>query len=510
MSRTRSFLHGIGIRYLNQVLTTLVGLWLTWFLLDRLGQDEYGLWLMALPLLAFLELSDLGVNAVVPREVAYLSGRVQGTDERAAALAGFLARVWRLTFWQLPLVAGVAGLLWFVAGKLEEPVVVPLAAVALFFVATFPFRMYEPALLGLQDLAFVGLVGAAAWLLQTAVTVGLVVADFGFWALVLGWAVNRMTMAAACWVRLRAAYLRGTSPHPADPDFRECRALLARGLWVSAGRLAHVLLSGTDIIILGALLGPAAAVVYACTGKLINLFSQQAYALITTAEPGLSQLRVSASMSRVVRAATVLSQLMLLFTGLIACVVLATNEGFVGWWVGADRYAGAELTGLLLAVMIVRHLTFTMRHLLYCFGYERALALIGLADGAATVGATLFLVPFFGPIGSLVPAGSRHPGAGRSFAGLPSALAVAVLDDGSGDRASESFLDTRRRHRFDSDWNRRVRHLRCHHAAGAVERAELGFCATAPCRAARSVLESRVVAGETEQRSRGLKKSGAK
>ena len=48
MTRTRRILHGLAVGYASQVLMTVVGLWLTTFLLARLGQVDYGLWLIAM------------------------------------------------------------------------------------------------------------------------------------------------------------------------------------------------------------------------------------------------------------------------------------------------------------------------------------------------------------------------------------------------------------------------------------------------------------------------------
>jgi O-antigen/teichoic acid export membrane protein len=141
-------------------------------------------------------------------------------------------------------------------------------------------------------------------------------------------------------------------------------------------------------------------VVYVCTAKLPMIFGTQAYTLILTAEPALSELRVSGSAAQVTRASTALGQLMLLASGLIACVLLATNQGFVTWWLGPEQYGGTTLTVLLLAAMTTRHLTFTLGHILYCFGYEKALAVLGLADGLVTVGGTVGLVALLGPSGA--------------------------------------------------------------------------------------------------------------
>ena len=67
MSRTKRFVRGVGLGYANQVLTTLVAFWLTPFLLHRIGQHDYGLWLVGTQLMFYLALLDLGIVALLPR-----------------------------------------------------------------------------------------------------------------------------------------------------------------------------------------------------------------------------------------------------------------------------------------------------------------------------------------------------------------------------------------------------------------------------------------------------------
>ena len=47
MSRTRRILDSSTVGYVHQAVVILVGLWLTPFLLHKVGQREYGLWLVA-------------------------------------------------------------------------------------------------------------------------------------------------------------------------------------------------------------------------------------------------------------------------------------------------------------------------------------------------------------------------------------------------------------------------------------------------------------------------------
>jgi O-antigen/teichoic acid export membrane protein len=402
MSRARRYLHGVGVNYLQVVLVAACGLWLTRFLLDRIGPEELGAWLVLLPLLGYLELVDLGVVAVLPREVAYATGRAAGDGQEA--VAAVLGKARRLVLWQLPMVALAAAVFWGLSQLSGAASGWAAAALALLYVVLFPSRIYPAALQGLQDLAALGWINVACWSLQFALTVLLVLSGAGVWALVAGFAAQRLAAPALAWWRLRHRF------PTACPNIRvplppaEARTILRQGLWVSLSRVAQVLLNGTEVVIVGTLLGPAAVVLYSCTAKLTTLFGPQIYTLATTAEAALSELRGRESSDRLLDVSGTLRQAILLASGLVACVVLAANQAFVTWWVGADRCGGLAMTAALAVTMVLRHFHFTLGHLLYCLGQERPLALLSLADGAVTVAVTALFVALLGPLGA--PLGS--------------------------------------------------------------------------------------------------------
>ncbi len=118
------------------------------------------------------------------------------------------------------------------------------------------------------------------------------------------------------------------------------RDYVARSVWVSVSQVAQVLLNGTDVMIIGALLGPAAVVPYACTGKLVSVLANQPQAILQSAAPALSELRTSADRGRLFKVSAALAQATLAVSGLVACIVLAVNAGFVRWWVGPDQFGG--------------------------------------------------------------------------------------------------------------------------------------------------------------------------
>ncbi len=203
------------------------------------------------------------------------------------------------------------------------------------------------------------------------------------------------------------------------------RAELGRGIWMSVSQIAQVLLNGTDLLIIGTLLGPAAIVPYACTGKLVTILASQPQLFMQTALPALSELRTSVPQARLFQVSTSMSQLLLLCSGAIACVVLAVNESFVSWWVGEARFAGVGLTAVLVLGMLLRHWNLAAIYTLFCFGNERRLALTTAADGIVGVIAMLALVPWLGlygaALGSLI---------GTATVSLPLNLSALARQEG--------------------------------------------------------------------------------
>lgn len=402
-SRLRRFIGGLGFGYVNTLVTVTVGLWLTPYLLRHLGSHHYGLWLLGAQLLVYLALMDVGIVQLVPRDVAVAAGRANGDYAELQAIIGRTARI---VLWQMaPVALAGALVIVFLPSEWTE-LRWPIAIVVVTFVATFPLRVLTAILQGMQDLAFLGGVQLAGWIAGTAVTVAGIASDIGLYALALGWVTTQFVAVLAAWRRLVTVHAHVLPKRLPSLAFSAVKGQLASGAWISVNQIGQVLLAGTDLLVVGKLLGPAAVVPYACTGKLLALLANQPQMFMQMALPALSELRTAASRERLFDVARSMSQVMLLLSGGIVALVLAVNGSFVSWWVGESQFAGTGLTALLLLSMLVRHLNLTLVYTLFCFGYERRLAITSVSDGIVGLVIMLALVPFLGlygaPLGSLL------------------------------------------------------------------------------------------------------------
>ncbi|HLG54690.1 MAG TPA: oligosaccharide flippase family protein [Vicinamibacterales bacterium] len=397
--RLRRFIGGLGLGYLQMFVTVAVGLWLTPYLLRHLGSHDYGLWLLGAQVLVYLALMDLGVVQLVPREIAIAAGRANGDHAELQALVGQTAR---LVLWQLLPVA-VAGCLivWLIPVE-WAPLRWPMAIVVLTFVVTFPLRVFGAVLQGVQDLAFLGGVQLASWAAGAAMTVAGIAAGLGLYSLALGWVTTQLMSAILAWRRLATVYAYVLPAHLPSLSFSVARHQIGRGAWISVNQVAQVLLGGTDLVVVGKLLGPEAVVPYACTGKLLTMLANQPQMFMQMALPALSEMRTAASRERLFDVSRSMAQVMLLLSGAIVVVVLAVNGPFVSWWVGESRFGGMGLTALLLVSMLVRHVNLTLVYTLFCFGHERRLAVTSVADGLVGLAVMVILVPLLGLYGAVL------------------------------------------------------------------------------------------------------------
>jgi O-antigen/teichoic acid export membrane protein len=426
MTRTRRFLRGLSLSYFNQALVALVGLWLTPFLLHRLGKEDFGLWQIGSQWLAYLTLVDLGVLALLPREVAYATGR-SGGAEQAADLPTLIGQSIRLLLWQVPFVALAAVVLYVSMPPRWEALRGPLGWVMLSYVLLFPLYSFYVVLQGLQDMVFLGWVHFGYWLLNLVVSIVLAYVGCRLYALMAGAIALQVFLCGACWYRCRSRFPYVLPTHLPALPWPEARRRLVQGFWYSLARLAQVLLGNTDLVIIGALLEPEATVPFVCTAKLISVLGNQPQLFMHLAAPGVSEVKASQSPERLFGVSTALSQAMLLVSGAVVCVVLVVNQGFVTWWpgIGAEQYGGFLLSLLLVLSMLLRHWNTTVVQVIFCFGYERLIALTTLLDGLVTVGGAVFFVWLYGPLGA--PLGSIL---GVCLVSLPTNLAAQARESG--------------------------------------------------------------------------------
>jgi O-antigen/teichoic acid export membrane protein len=427
MSRTSRVLASASLGYVQLAVTTAVNLWWTPFLLRHFSQRDYGLWMAALPVVTYVSLVDFGVITVLQRDVAFALGSAGGDFRKATDLPALVGRTLRLVLMQLPILCVAAILAWLAIGRRGEWEALrgPSAIVLVALVVSFPLRVNHALLMGLQDLSFVAKLGMLNWVICIGGGAALVVLGWGLQGLAISLATAQITTNVGYYVRVKVRF-PGTLPRGLPSLARsEAKARLGKGFWIIVSQLAAILLNGSDVIVIAAILGAASVVPYAITGKLIALLANVPMHIMASAQPALSELRSSPERARLAEICVALTQAVLLASGFIAVLVIACDRGFVAWWVGSQQFAGGRVVLLLVASMVVNHWWLTTIYAIFSFGYERRISVTTIANGLVTLGATVVCTRYFGiagaPIASLV---------GLVAVALPATLVAVARETG--------------------------------------------------------------------------------
>lgn len=423
-SRTQRFFNGLILTYGYQALLVVAGIFLTPFYLRHLGQHDYGLWLAGTQLLTYLTLTDFGVVALLPLETAYATGRAKGSDT-ADDLPHIIGQTTRIVLYQLPIVMIIATAMWLSIPAEWQGLRGPLGVILFAFVLGFPLRILPALLQGLQDLAFANALQIVIWVTTTVSTILMVFAGWSLYALAVGWLISQF-IATPLWLYRLMTRFPHVMPRRLPPMvWSAARSQLGKGFWVSVGQVAQLLMSNTDLLVVGKIFGPAAVVPYSCTGKLAGVLGNQATLLMHTATPALCELKTSESKQRVFQALVALSQGMLTFSGLVFCIVVLVNHWFVNWWVTAAQYGGLTLTLVLLILMVVRHWTTVTAYSVFSFGHQRRISLTNLCDGVVSTGSCIALGMAFG-----LPGAAAGSLIGACLVSLPCNLLIIAQEVG--------------------------------------------------------------------------------
>jgi len=390
-SRTSRFIWGVGLNYLNFGIVTLTGLWLTRFLLSTIGVDAMGSWVQLLQLTIFLNLLDLGVLALMPRDLAVVNAR-SDTQEQVQVLIG---RYTQIVLLQTPIVALVALVGWWIAISSDSSVAIPLGIVLGCYTLLFPFRIGMAILNGLQDLRYVGSIQLISFTTGTLTTVGLAIAQCGIIALALGWCVNQLTTVLFVWLRIVRKHQSIWPTHFERVDRGAIRELLTKGLWASLATVGVMLTGNLDVLAIGRFQDAMEVLRYAFTTKLIMVVGGQVTVLCGLVIPGLADVRASGDEQKTLRVLSAYTQLVLLVSGWIACVLLMCNTSFVALWVGPQYNFDFPVTAVLIVVMMIRHWQNSLSVAMFLFQREKTLWIATCGEGLVNA-AAMFSLAYFG------------------------------------------------------------------------------------------------------------------
>jgi O-antigen/teichoic acid export membrane protein len=398
----RSLARSIASNWIGFAVQVIVTFALTPFVLRSLGAEGYGVWSVAVGLSGYYGLLDFGIRSGLTQFIARHNavGDQEKVNESVSTGVAALA------------VLGVAGAVatcllssraagWFGVAAADAPsagravLLLGLGVSAQFVL--FPFSAVLTALQrfdvanGIGVATRLGTAAATWWILsQGGGLVGLAAVTAA------GSLVDYLLRVVAAFRLMPQLRIR-----PERASMVAMRCLLVYGVWniVIAGGIR--LISYSDILVIGACLGAAAATPFALAANVVNYFAQMLIPVAQVFFPAFAGLDARGDLKRVRALYISGSRLMLTLASVSATAATVWAADFFQLWIGSGR--PSTLTPTIFRVLLAAAVFSTWQRLgcqvLLGMGRVRTLAGLIFMEAAANLALSLWLVYALGPVG---------------------------------------------------------------------------------------------------------------
>lgn len=411
-------LKNVAFSWLALFTTLVVSFFLTPFLLHRLGDVGFGLWVLMGVFTGYYGLLDLGTRNAIIRYVArFLATKdlenlaaVVSTSLVSYSVLGMgLVVVTALTAWKLELILEISPE-WVSTAKAL------LVIIGLGTAAGLPLNLFAGILEGMQRFAWIGIVQVVSTLLRAGLIVAALNRGYGLLAVgaitvslnLLSYLVYLVLVLRLCQeLRLRWSYVQKST----------LQMLAGFGLLTFWIGIAQKLRFGTDALVIGSFLSVQAISMFAISSKLIDYTSEIVQNMAQIFTPMSSQFDARQDMERLRRVLVVGNRYASLVIFPLAAILIFLGPTIIQMWVGSAYLASYPVLVILIVPMTLYLSQAASTKVLYGMGKHAMLARVLFLEGSANLLLSILLIRWYGIVG--VALGTAIPLACTSLLFLP-------------------------------------------------------------------------------------------
>jgi O-antigen/teichoic acid export membrane protein len=410
-------LRNIGSSWLGVVLTFLVGIFLSPFLLHKLGDDAFGLWILIFSITGYYGICDFGIRSTIVKYVAQYEA--SGDREQLTRIVNVSIAVYSCVALALLIVVSISALYLDVLFRIS-PSFLHTAKLLFLMVGAaiavgFPMSVFTGILEGLQQFYFVNVIQA----ITTALRVVLIVLalNHGLGLLTVAFVTVMLPLLS---YGIYAWHVMRTVPLQFGARFVSKSTLRMMFRYSSLSFISNVafrLRFQTDAIVIGAMLSASAITYFSIGSKLVSyslLFITGVGEVLT---PMFSQLHAVDDQRRLRKLFILGNRACALIVLPISAGLLILGKSIIDVWVG-PRYESSYIILVILVIpSILCYVQGGSRQLLYGIGEHKVLAIVSLCEGIVNVILSVVLIHYWGIVGDAL--GTAIPLALTSLFFLP-------------------------------------------------------------------------------------------
>jgi O-antigen/teichoic acid export membrane protein len=414
-----SFLRNTIANWSAFATAAAVSFFLAPFIIHRLGDAPYGIWVLLGSLVGYLGLLDLGVRSAVTRFVA---GYHAKADHRGAAQAvnGALRVFAVLATLAIVISTVIAFTLEYLfkipPGLIEDARIVVLLG-GITMAAAFVGGVFSGIIAGLHRFDIDSGLEIAMTALRAAAVVVALDSGYGLVTLAVIQLVISLLRGVVSFIIVHRLYpeltLRSTGTTGVV-----VRQLLSFSLFTSLIQLSGTLIYYTDALVIGAVLPIALVTYYAIAASLVDYARQLVTAISVIVTPRASALQAAQGEAAAAEAILRIGAAATVVIVPIALTFLVRGESFIGIWMGPEY---ASRSSAVLYVLAVTVWLYGGRGIaaagLMGVNRHRVLAVAFGAEAVANIGLSFALIGSMGIVG--VALGTTIPSIVLSLGFLP-------------------------------------------------------------------------------------------
>ena len=424
MSLKAQAVTNVTATWLGLLVHALVGFLLSPFILHRLGDQAFSLWVLIFAFVGYFGLLDFGIRSSIVKYTAKFLA-LGDTDQLSIYLSTSFAFYSAVALAVLLMTAcGIfyLHLVFKIPGALLRSAQILFLLAGANVAATFPLSVFAGALEGLQKFSWLQTSQIGMTLLRAVLTI--LALTHGGGLLAIGTITIAMNILGYVVFTCMAVYGLPVRLSPRLVEGKAFRKMAAYGLFAFAILAADKLRFQSYATVIGALITSTAITSFSIAARLVEYAGYAVRSMSQIFTPMSSQFHASGDLLRLQRTFVAGNRASAFIVFPLCIILIVLGKPIIEAWVGA-RYLDSY--SVLIVLIIPRTLYFaqsTSIRILLGMGRHRLLASVLLLEGVANLLLSLLLVRPLGIVG--VAWGTAIPLACTSLLFLPRHLCTVL------------------------------------------------------------------------------------
>lgn len=378
----------------------VVGFLMMPFLVHRLGDTQYGVWVLIMSLTGYLGLFDLGVSGSVVKYVAEFKAKQdQESLNRACSAAYYIYLVSGILAFGVSLILAFYFIhLFRIPSETMADARIVTIIVGLQIGLTLPLSFFTGFMRGMERYDMVALISLVILLVRSLLIMILVLCGYGLIALAL------IHLASTIF----GGFIRVVYVYRSNPELKLRMGIVTRenlrlisgySILIFLYYAATRMIFATQSFVIAYFLAAAIVTLYAIPQRLVEDMRVVIMAM-GVLQPTVSHLDAEGKNAMVQRLLMSGTKYTLMIVLPIAVSYIVVGYEFISLWMGPYYASASYATLVILSIATVAHISqFTSTQILQGIAKHGSITYIAIGEGLANLGLSILLVQKYGMIG---------------------------------------------------------------------------------------------------------------